>query len=73
MSTPMKCAAVVVGAGPAGLAVVGNLIERQLAGKIAWIDPYFQAGRINRQYREVPRWVVVKRRVDVGAKEGMAG
>lgn len=53
--SPQKCAAVVVGAGPAGLAVVGNLLERQLAGKIAWVDPYFQAGRIHRQYREVPR------------------
>ena len=54
MTPPVKCAAVVVGAGPAGLAVVGNLLERQL-GKIAWIDPCFQAGRVNRQYREVPR------------------
>lgn len=53
--TAQKCAAVVVGAGPAGLAVIGNLLERQLAGKIAWIDPLFQGGRVNRQYREVPR------------------
>lgn len=52
--TAQKCAAVVVGAGPAGLAVIGNLLERQLAGKIAWIDPSFQGGRVNRQYREVP-------------------
>lgn len=57
MTPPVRCAAVVVGAGPAGLAVVGNLMERQLGGKIAWVDPYFQAGRINRQYREVPRCV----------------
>ncbi|GAB1207782.1 Monooxygenase AgnR1 [Aspergillus pseudonomiae] len=49
-----RCAAVVVGAGPAGLAVIGNLLEKQLGGKIAWIDPYFQAGRVNRKYREVP-------------------
>ncbi|KAJ5092181.1 hypothetical protein NUU61_007051 [Penicillium alfredii] len=48
-----KCAAVVVGAGPAGLAVVGNLLERQL-GTIAWVDPSFEAGRVNRKYREVP-------------------
>lgn len=48
-----KCAAVVVGAGPAGVAVVGNLLERQL-GTIAWIDPSFEAGRVNRKYREVP-------------------
>lgn len=56
MSSPQRCAAVVVGAGPAGLAVIGNLLERQIGGKIAWIDPYFQAGRINRKYREVPRY-----------------
>jgi hypothetical protein len=54
-SAPQKCAAVVVGAGPAGLAVVGNLLERQPGGKIAWVDPYFQAGRVGRKYREVPR------------------
>ncbi|KAE8150989.1 pyridine nucleotide-disulfide oxidoreductase-domain-containing protein [Aspergillus avenaceus] len=54
MSPPQKCAAVVVGAGPAGLAAMGNLLERQLGGKIAWIDPYFQAGRVHRKYREVP-------------------
>ncbi|KAJ5449771.1 uncharacterized protein N7458_006220 [Penicillium daleae] len=48
-----NCAAVVVGAGPAGVAVVGNLLERQL-GTIAWIDPSFESGRVNRKYREVP-------------------
>ncbi|CEO58596.1 hypothetical protein PMG11_03308 [Penicillium brasilianum] len=48
-----RCAAVVVGAGPAGVAVVGNLLERQL-GTIAWIDPSFESGRVNRKYREVP-------------------
>ncbi|KAJ5744043.1 hypothetical protein N7533_008913 [Penicillium manginii] len=53
MTTTRKCAAVVVGAGPAGVAVVGNLLERQL-GSIAWIDPSFESGRVNRKYREVP-------------------
>jgi hypothetical protein len=48
-----KCAAVVVGAGPAGVAVMGNLLERQL-GSIAWIDPSFAAGRVHGKYREVP-------------------
>ncbi|KAJ5782830.1 FAD-dependent pyridine nucleotide-disulfide oxidoreductase [Penicillium paradoxum] len=48
-----KCAAVVVGAGPAGVAVMGNLLERQL-GTIAWIDPSFEAGRVHSKYREVP-------------------
>lgn len=51
--TTRKCAAVVVGAGPAGVAVVGNLLERQL-GTIAWIDPSFESGRVHRKYREVP-------------------
>ncbi|CRL29259.1 FAD-dependent pyridine nucleotide-disulphide oxidoreductase [Penicillium camemberti] len=48
-----KCAAVVVGAGPAGVAVMGNLLERQL-GAITWIDPSFEAGRVHSKYREVP-------------------
>ena len=59
MTQPHKCAAVVVGAGPAGLAVMGNLLEKQLGGKIAWVDPFFQGGRINRKYREVPRSVAI--------------
>lgn len=47
--------AVVVGGGPAGIAVVGNLLQhlprhhRQL-----WVDPSFQSGRVNARYREVP-------------------
>lgn len=51
-----KCAAVVVGAGPAGVAVMGNLLERQL-GSITWVDPSFEAGRVHSKYREVPRFV----------------
>ena len=53
MST-RECAAIVVGAGPAGVAVMGNLLERQL-GPIAWVDPTFESGRVHRKYREVPR------------------
>ena len=60
MSVPQKYAAVVVGAGPAGLAVMGNLLERKPAGKVAWIDPVFQGGRVNRKYREVPSNTKVK-------------
>lgn len=52
---PQRCAAVVVGAGPAGIAVVGNLLEQHV-GRIAWVDPYFDGGRVNRKYREVPRY-----------------
>ncbi|KAK5655478.1 hypothetical protein OQA88_5749 [Cercophora sp. LCS_1] len=49
-------AAVVVGAGPAGIAAVGNLLEHLPAdaGKIAWVDSTgFSAGDI-RRYGEVP-------------------
>ncbi|KAK3936498.1 pyridine nucleotide-disulfide oxidoreductase-domain-containing protein [Diplogelasinospora grovesii] len=51
-------AAVVVGGGPAGIAAVGHLLEQfEQNGnqkKVAWVDPDFRGGRINRKYREVP-------------------
>lgn len=50
-----KYAAVVVGGGPAGITVVGNLLERRVT-PILWVDDQFQAGRVNRSYREVPRY-----------------
>lgn len=45
----------VVGAGPAGIAAVGNLLEHLPAdaGKIAWVDPKFSAGAIS-SFKEVP-------------------
>ncbi|EED16045.1 conserved hypothetical protein [Talaromyces stipitatus ATCC 10500] len=46
-------AAVVVGAGPAGVAALGNLLELGLT-RIAWVDPVFDGGRVNSKYREVP-------------------
>lgn len=49
-----KYSSVVVGAGPAGTAVVGNLLEQQ-TGPILWVDDLFQSGRLNKYYREVPR------------------
>lgn len=51
-------AAVVVGAGPAGVAVLGNLLELGLT-RIAWIDPVFDGGRVNSKYREVPRYAAM--------------
>lgn len=51
-----KYAAVVVGAGPAGVAVVGNLLEQKKA-PILWVDDIFQGGRLNKYYRAVPRFV----------------
>ena len=50
-----KYKAVVVGAGPAGVAVVGNLLE-QKKEPILWVDDVFQGGRLNKYYREVPRY-----------------
>ncbi|EMC98528.1 hypothetical protein BAUCODRAFT_105919 [Baudoinia panamericana UAMH 10762] len=45
--------AIVVGAGPAGVTCVGNLLERGVA-PILWVDPAFNGGRVNAKYREVP-------------------
>lgn len=49
-----KYEAVVVGSGPAGVAVVGNLLE-QKKSPILWIDKEMAGGRLNKYYREVPR------------------
>ncbi|QSZ36307.1 hypothetical protein DSL72_007433 [Monilinia vaccinii-corymbosi] len=55
--------AVVVGSGPAGLAVVGNLLE-QKKGTILWVDDanlrVFGGGRLHRAYRAVPSNTKVK-------------
>ena len=48
-----KYAAVVVGAGPAGICAVGNMLERRV-GPVLWVDDAFDGGRINKRYREVP-------------------
>lgn len=45
--------AIVVGAGPAGVTCLGNLLERKLS-PILWVDDGFDGGRVNRMYREVP-------------------
>jgi cation diffusion facilitator CzcD-associated flavoprotein CzcO len=44
----------VIGAGPAGIAAVGRLLDHGIAPeKIAWIDPAFAAGDIGRKWRSV--------------------
>src|SRR3984893_6656573 len=44
----------VIGAGPAGIAAVGKLLDHGIAGKdIAWIDPAFTAGDIGEKWRSV--------------------
>ncbi|TGJ88067.1 hypothetical protein E0Z10_g683 [Xylaria hypoxylon] len=54
-----SASAVVVGAGPGGITVVGNLLEhgpelQTGQRKLIWVDPHFQGGRVNARYREVP-------------------
>ncbi|KAI1438917.1 hypothetical protein GGR50DRAFT_209985 [Xylaria sp. CBS 124048] len=56
--------AVVVGAGPGGITVVGNLLEHTaqleklqsapFKPSLVWVDPHFKGGRVNGRYREVP-------------------
>jgi cation diffusion facilitator CzcD-associated flavoprotein CzcO len=44
----------VIGAGPAGIAAVGKLLDHGIAGKdIVWIDPAFGAGDIGAKWRSV--------------------
>jgi cation diffusion facilitator CzcD-associated flavoprotein CzcO len=44
----------VIGAGPAGIAAVGRLLDHGIAPeKIAWIDPAFAAGDLGQKWRSV--------------------
>jgi cation diffusion facilitator CzcD-associated flavoprotein CzcO len=44
----------VIGAGPAGIAAVGRLLDHGIAPEeIAWVDPAFAAGDIGRKWRSV--------------------
>ena len=45
----------VIGAGPAGIAAVGRLLDQGIAPeKIAWVDPDFAAGDLGGKWRAVP-------------------
>jgi cation diffusion facilitator CzcD-associated flavoprotein CzcO len=45
----------VIGAGPAGIAAVGRLLDHGIAPeKIAWVDPNFRAGDLGDKWRAVP-------------------
>ncbi|MDX1379969.1 MAG: FAD-dependent oxidoreductase, partial [Xanthomonadales bacterium] len=43
----------VIGAGPAGITAVANLLDRGVSS-IAWVDPDFCVGRLGARYRTVP-------------------
>ena len=44
----------VIGAGPAGIAAVGRLLDQGIAAEqIAWIDPAFEAGDLGGKWRSV--------------------
>ncbi|MEB3065447.1 FAD/NAD(P)-binding protein [[Mycobacterium] zoologicum] len=45
----------VIGAGPAGIAAVGRLLDHGITGEqIAWVDPEFAAGDLGTKWRAVP-------------------
>jgi cation diffusion facilitator CzcD-associated flavoprotein CzcO len=49
-----SCEWAVIGAGPAGIAAVGRLLDGGIAAEeISWIDPYFAAGDLGRKWRAV--------------------
>lgn len=54
MKCEMKYKAVVVGAGPAGIAVVGNLLEQHKT-PLLWVDEQFEGRRLSKCYGQVPR------------------
>jgi len=50
----MTYAWTVIGAGPAGIAAVGKLLDLGVAGRdIGWIDPSFEAGDLGAKWRPV--------------------
>ena len=50
----------VIGAGPAGIAAVGRLLDHGIAPeKIAWIDPAFAAGDLGAKWRSVSSNTIV--------------
>ncbi|MFV0821817.1 FAD-dependent oxidoreductase [Legionella micdadei] len=55
----------VVGAGPAGIAAVGKLLDHRIAPTdILWVDPHFKVGDLGLLWRNVSSNTVVKRFLD---------
>lgn len=45
----------VIGAGPAGIAAIGKLMDQGIPSqKICWIDPHFMVGDLGQKWRHVP-------------------
>lgn len=52
----------VIGAGAAGILMIGKLLEEGVSGdRILWIDPFFDAGDIGRYWSEVPSNTTIQR------------
>lgn len=55
----------IVGAGPAGIAAVGQLLDKGIPpSAILWIDPYFKVGDLGQLWRQVSSNTSVKRFID---------
>lgn len=55
----------VIGAGPAGIAAVGKLLDQKIpAQQIVWIDPHFNVGDFGTRWRNVPSNTKVKTFLD---------
>jgi len=52
MTVDQTYQALVVGAGPGGLATVASLLDGGIES-IYWVDPTFGGGRLNSLYREI--------------------
>jgi len=56
-SDQMSFQVAVIGAGPAGLAAVGRLLDAKEVSKVLWIDPSLESGRLD-TYSRVPRYLI---------------
>ncbi|WP_133126979.1 FAD-dependent oxidoreductase [Legionella nagasakiensis] len=55
----------VIGAGPAGIAAVGKLLDHKIAPtNILWIDPYFKVGDLGQHWKNVSSNTSVKLFID---------
>ena len=61
MSTKNEHDWAVIGAGPAGMAAVGQLLEHEVpAEEILWLDPEFKVGDFGSRWLNIPSNTKVK-------------